>query len=61
MKCIYCGRDIDDIGQDNMSYELDKPICEDCYYRLHIDEETQEDAEWYPYYYEEYYFGKEDE
>ena len=53
MRCIYCGRNINDIGQDNMSYECGKPICEDCYYSLHIDE-IQENEEWYPKYYEEY-------
>ena len=27
--CSVCGRDIDAIGQDNMSYDI-HPICEDC-------------------------------
>lgn len=27
--CGYCGRDINEIGQDNMSYN-DMPMCEDC-------------------------------
>ena len=27
--CRQCGRDIDAIGQDNMSYD-GRPICEDC-------------------------------
>jgi len=29
--CAYCKRDIDAIGQDNMSSTLGKPVCEDCY------------------------------
>jgi len=31
MKCIYCGRDLDKIGQDNMSEIPNEPICEDCF------------------------------
>lgn len=27
--CSVCGRDIDAIGQDNMSYDM-HPLCEDC-------------------------------
>lgn len=30
--CSECGRDIDAINQDNMSY-TEKPICEDCFYQ----------------------------
>lgn len=33
MRCIYCGRDIDELYQDNMGSELNKPICEDCFDR----------------------------
>jgi hypothetical protein len=29
--CAYCGRDIDEIGQDNMSSTIGRPMCEDCY------------------------------
>ena len=28
--CRVCGRDIDEIGQDNMSSSIGSPICEDC-------------------------------
>lgn len=28
--CVSCGRDIDELGQDNMSDVPGKPICEDC-------------------------------
>jgi len=28
--CSYCGRDLNAIGQDNMSYTLNEVICEDC-------------------------------
>lgn len=31
MICVYCGRDIDEIDQDNMSSTPGFPICEDCY------------------------------
>ncbi len=27
--CRVCGRDIDEIGQDNMAYD-GAPLCEDC-------------------------------
>ena len=30
LKCCRCGRDIDEIYQDNISYELGYPLCEDC-------------------------------
>lgn len=30
MICPICGRDIDAIGQDNMSYIPGSPLCEDC-------------------------------
>ena len=29
--CSYCGRDIDAIGQDNMSDDLEHNMCEDCW------------------------------
>jgi hypothetical protein len=32
MKCVSCGRDINAIGQDNMSFTPGRPLCEDCYY-----------------------------
>ena len=28
--CSECGRDIDEIGQDNMSF-TSEPLCEDCW------------------------------
>lgn len=31
--CSECGRDIDEICQDNMSYTME-PLCEDCFYRI---------------------------
>lgn len=31
--CSKCGRDINALGQDNMSYTME-PLCEDCYYYL---------------------------
>lgn len=31
MNCDYCGRNLDDIGQDNMSSVPGIIICEDCY------------------------------
>ena len=31
--CSSCGRDIDAIGQDNVSYDLN-PLCEDCAEKL---------------------------
>jgi hypothetical protein len=30
MTCVNCGRDIDAIGQDNVSYKAGFPLCEDC-------------------------------
>jgi len=35
MICRYCGRDLNRIGQDNMSYG-GKPLCEDC---AHLQED----------------------
>ena len=32
MKCSRCGRDLNAIGQDNMSHISGMPLCEDCYY-----------------------------
>lgn len=29
VRCRYCGRDINAIGQDNMAYS-GAPVCEDC-------------------------------
>ena len=28
--CTRCGRDLNAIGQDNMSFEPNSPLCEDC-------------------------------
>lgn len=30
MNCTGCNRDIDAIGQDNMSHVPGRPLCEDC-------------------------------
>lgn len=30
MICVKCGRDINAIGQDNVSYIPGYPLCEDC-------------------------------
>ena len=30
IRCSACGRDLDEIGQDNMSYTRE-PLCEDCW------------------------------
>lgn len=38
MTCTECGRDIDQIGQDNMSCTPGRPICEDCYFSSWQDE-----------------------
>ncbi|MBX9035057.1 hypothetical protein [Gordonibacter massiliensis (ex Traore et al. 2017)] len=35
--CSECGRDIDEIFQDNMSYTTD-PLCEDCWCDLKASE-----------------------
>lgn len=48
--CSCCGRDIDSLGQDNMSYN-NKPLCEDCYngnvFGFDNDfEDDEEDFEW---------------
>lgn len=53
IRCAYCGRDIDAIGQDNMSYEIGKAICEDCYYGLQPRKKEYEDFDE-----EEYWNGK---
>lgn len=37
--CDMCGRDINAIGQDNVSFVPGSPLCEDCYNIL--DAETQ--------------------
>ena len=33
MNCRQCGRNIDNIGQDNMSSRVGSSLCEDCYNR----------------------------
>lgn len=30
IKCSKCGKNLNDIGQDNMSYKTGLPVCEDC-------------------------------
>ena len=42
--CKHCGRDIDEIGQDNVSSEPNYPICEECN-RL-LEEADMEDQCW---------------
>lgn len=40
MICVICGRDINAIGQDNVSYIPGKPMCENCMNaRIKEDEE----------------------
>ena len=34
--CSVCGRDINALGQDNMSYSLEYNLCEDCYLKNKI-------------------------
>ena len=51
--CSCCGRDINALGQDNMSYN-NYPLCEDCYYgeqEYERQEEFLKEEE--PYLYEE--------
>lgn len=48
--CRQCGRDIDAIGQDNMSHDS-RPLCEDCYEGkiFYFDDEEEfceEEDEW---------------
>jgi len=31
MNCDYCGRDLNAINQDNMSYVSGEIVCEDCF------------------------------
>lgn len=45
MKCYVCGRDIDALGQDNVSVTPGYPLCEDCGYDSH------EEDDFYPSYY----------
>ena len=35
--CSRCGRDLDEIWQDNMSL-TDEPLCEDCYYEMQMSD-----------------------
>ena len=37
--CSFCGCDIDAMGQDNMSCNLDENLCEDCWRAKHGKEE----------------------
>lgn len=37
--CVYCGRNIDALAQDNMSCESGRPLCEDC------EKELREESE----------------
>jgi len=38
--CDYCGRDLNEIWQDNMSWDLETVICEDC--SGHVKKEDDE-------------------
>lgn len=42
--CSFCGRDLNEIYQDNMSYEPGTVCCEDCYTRT-VDN-TDEIGRW---------------
>ena len=45
--CSQCGRDIDAIGQDNVSCDLNKPLCEDCAREEEeIEKYYQNEREW---------------
>lgn len=48
--CSCCGRDINAIGQDNVSYIPNRPLCEDCAngkFTMDNDEYDDEDEyEW---------------
>ena len=53
--CSCCGKDINAIGQDNVSYVPNKPLCEDCEKEMYLpmddnyweDEyEDEDDYEW---------------
>ena len=46
--CSRCGRDLDEIWQDNMSNN-NEPLCEDCYYEMQIS-----DREFYEMYEDTY-------
>ena len=41
--CSCCGRDINALGQDNMSSTLDQNLCEDCYFEKKEDREDWDD------------------
>ena len=42
--CSVCGRDLNMIFQDNMSYLCGKPLCEDCFNKgWNVNEVKEED------------------
>lgn len=43
--CSCCGRDINAIGQDNVSYIPNRPLCEDCANRNMLDDDFWEDED----------------
>ena len=43
--CSKCGRDLNEIWQDNMSSSSDRALCEDCYYLGDHKEKELEDDE----------------
>lgn len=51
--CRCCGRDIDAIGQDNMS-ENYQPLCEDCYYGRNFEFSEDDCKDYWDYLYDEY-------
>ena len=40
--CSECGRDIDEIGQDNMSVVCWRPLCEDCMEEIAVSDPNDE-------------------
>lgn len=46
MNCGYCGRDLNAIGQDNMSHNCEVVVCEDCNFHLRKEEEDAEYMAW---------------
>lgn len=43
MICVCCGRDINAIGQDNVSFVPGQPLCEDCGCSGHEVEEEEDE------------------
>ena len=45
MICVVCGRDLNAIGQDNVSYIPGQPLCEDCGLDCSYEEDCFEEEE----------------